>query len=500
MAEPTPPLTADRPGEPLVYRPLSGLAILGLACGVIYGILVVVSVALAFFRHEPFLLPSWLLLLAAAGFGLSVLALRQIRNSEGTRAGTGLARLGLWVSLLAGLGYGTYSAFTGLAIRQQANRFLTEKEQGKAASSGFFPHLQAGDIEAAYLLTLAPRLRTNRADAIAQGLTATDEKNPKGQLTIFAEADFVQLLQDPKARVEPQGVRTWAYEGKGYKVERIYRIVTPEGSFEMPVTVQSADSDDPREGRRWRVLWSPGEPLQRLPHLTTDLGDKMRRMRGRAIGFVQTFLQNVGQQRIMETYFATRAPSERASLRKWAGTTPALLWVDAYARAGAAAGSLSGGPVNLVAAAYGVAATQNQVSRTYLPGLHQLLQGTGPVTAKGLRTGSAELADKLRGVLPSAFLLNGFAKAPNIPDQEAKAFSPWKETDGKIEVSVAVELMLPNPLPAAETPEILVLGRAIVAADKNLDTSRPESQDAWRLVRFEFHHAYPVRPGAFPGR
>src|SRR5262245_51273310 len=138
MPEPTPPLAAERTGEPLVYRPLSGLAIAGLTLSGVYAALVVASLVIAFLRHEPFFLPFWLLLLPLAGAVLCVLGLRQIKKAEGTRAGAALARAGLWLSVLAGVGYATYSSFTGLAIRQQANRFLMEK----GADSGFFPRLQ----------------------------------------------------------------------------------------------------------------------------------------------------------------------------------------------------------------------------------------------------------------------------------------------------------------------------------------------------------------------
>src|SRR5262245_51598195 len=113
MAEPTPPVAAERPAEPLVYRPLSGLAIAGLALGGVYAVLVVFSVVVGLLRREPFFLPLWLLLFPLLGGVLCVLALRQIRQAEGTRAGGALARTGLWLSVLAGLGYTTYSAFTG---------------------------------------------------------------------------------------------------------------------------------------------------------------------------------------------------------------------------------------------------------------------------------------------------------------------------------------------------------------------------------------------------
>src|SRR5262249_37684690 len=111
--EPTSPVAPERPAEPLVYRPVSGLAIAGLIFAALYAAIVLFSVVLAFVRRQPFFLPGWMLTLAIAGAVLSFLALRQIRTSEGTRAGVPLARWGLWLSALFGVGSFTFALFTG---------------------------------------------------------------------------------------------------------------------------------------------------------------------------------------------------------------------------------------------------------------------------------------------------------------------------------------------------------------------------------------------------
>src|SRR5262249_24716015 len=152
MAEPTPTAAEERPAEPLVYRPLSGLAIAGLVCGALYALLVVSSILLAFFRREPFFIPSWMLALPIAGFVLALVGLRQIRESEGTRAGAGLAHWGLWLSGLSGLGAALFVWVSGLAIEKQANEFLMEKSSTDRWS-GFFPRLLEGDTNGAFLLT-----------------------------------------------------------------------------------------------------------------------------------------------------------------------------------------------------------------------------------------------------------------------------------------------------------------------------------------------------------
>src|SRR5262245_8531153 len=152
MPEPTPTVTSERPSEQLDYRPISGLAIVGLALAGVYLLVVVLSAVVAVIKGEPFYLPDWLLCVPIASFILSILAYRHIRRSEDTRAGLNLAQWGFWLSLVSGLGYFTYTQVTGLAVRDQANRFLMEK----GADSGFFALLQSGDKTdryAAFLLT-----------------------------------------------------------------------------------------------------------------------------------------------------------------------------------------------------------------------------------------------------------------------------------------------------------------------------------------------------------
>src|SRR5262245_13536477 len=130
------PIAPPPSGEPLTYKPLSGLALAGFAAGALFALLVLASTAVGLVKGVPFFFPLWTLLLAAAGVVLSLLGQGQIKNSEGTRAGLGLARAGLWLSVFAGLGYFAYYSVTGLALTSQADAFL--REEGDP-SGGFFP-------------------------------------------------------------------------------------------------------------------------------------------------------------------------------------------------------------------------------------------------------------------------------------------------------------------------------------------------------------------------
>src|SRR4029453_7861348 len=100
------------------------------------------SFLFAVYEGVPFYLPGWIAVLALGGAGISFIADRQVRLAEGTRAGQGLARWGIWLGLFSGLGYFAFSYFTLLALTNQANSFLLTKDQERSdghADSGFFP-------------------------------------------------------------------------------------------------------------------------------------------------------------------------------------------------------------------------------------------------------------------------------------------------------------------------------------------------------------------------
>src|SRR5262249_31610009 len=113
MADPNQVLTTPEPaGAETGYRPLSGLAIAGFALAILYALVVLVSTVVGLIQGLGFFLPNELLLAPIAGAILCFLGQRQIRRSEGTKAGLALARWGLWLSVFTGLGYFSYYQFT----------------------------------------------------------------------------------------------------------------------------------------------------------------------------------------------------------------------------------------------------------------------------------------------------------------------------------------------------------------------------------------------------
>src|SRR5438067_958767 len=90
------------------YRPLSGLALAGLALAVLYSLVVVVGGLMSFRGTDPFLLPAWTALLPLAAVALGWVARRRVQTSEGALAGAALATWGIGLALGVGLSYWAY--------------------------------------------------------------------------------------------------------------------------------------------------------------------------------------------------------------------------------------------------------------------------------------------------------------------------------------------------------------------------------------------------------
>jgi hypothetical protein len=320
-----PPVT-----EPSGYRPVSGFAIAGFATACLFGLLVLVVAAVTLVKGEPFFYPVWVLLLPAAGLILSVVARSQIRGAEGTRAGEGLARAGIWISVLTGLGYFVYDRVTGLAVTSQANRFLTEIGE----ESGFFPHLIKGatnptDFYTAFLLSVPP---TQRGGATPENEGAIVQKHENavdggpGLLASFRSNSFIRLIVTAPpggVKVEPMGIQSWEYENRSYSVRRIYRITTREGSFDYSVLVTSNEGETAGEPRRWFVsLRALGRPTDKAIRLTRE-GEALQLLRALGHDYLQRWgvKLNEGESFDLATVDKSKwdllqvSPAERAHIK-----------------------------------------------------------------------------------------------------------------------------------------------------------------------------------------
>ncbi len=249
-------MPASSPEPEQAYRPVSGPAVVGLALAALFALGLAVAAVLAWRSATPLLLPPIVLLVPLVASCLCVAGWLHVRRSEGTRVGRSLARAGLGLSLLCGLGYGAYRTATELALRQQANEF----------SEGWFALAASADETdylAAFWSTLDPARRDSTLDLntpegrrqladhprLMQRLRDEATKTPR-----FDDHALVQLLRaNPGLTVGARGVRRWQHyagaEG-GYVVEQNYRLTGPEGGFDVVLAVFAKDLDR----RRWYVL------------------------------------------------------------------------------------------------------------------------------------------------------------------------------------------------------------------------------------------------------
>jgi hypothetical protein len=293
------PSAAQEPREPLVYRPISGLALVGFVLGALFAGTVAFSTLLALVQGMPVFLPEALSLgLAATAAVLCFVAQVRIRNSEGTLAGLALARWGLRLSVLLGVTYFVYTWVSGLALAKQANDFLISKD---GDDSGFFPRLMAvgkdrTELYQAFLLSLPTTGRggskATNPEAMEFRYNQPGKDGEPGNITKFANSPLVMaLVNNPDAKIEPLGVVRWEYKGQSFHVLRNYRLTTPEMVIEATVPAQSTEATAEGEQRKWFV---PMTKMQRFqPVKYTPLGYSLYALRKHAKLFLDGWAMKV---------------------------------------------------------------------------------------------------------------------------------------------------------------------------------------------------------------
>jgi hypothetical protein len=272
MAETSSLPSTDRVSAESTYRPLAILAVIGLAVGVLFAVLVVANVVAGLTRGvPPFSLGSGFLLVPLVGTALTLVAMGQIRRSEGTRAGMALAGWGLGLNLVFGLGYGVADFATALAVRQQAEKFLVDP------ATGFVARLKQPDgVNLAFLMTQLPEYRgdlssSRNNDEIEARFDKWDSGQPS-RLAHFRNHYIVRLLHQANARgertaeVKVRGVRSEFREG--YWVSVLLEIQNEEFTALAPLIVRTKDTGTGE--REWFVDSNqlPGRPKELVlsPH------------------------------------------------------------------------------------------------------------------------------------------------------------------------------------------------------------------------------------------
>jgi hypothetical protein len=288
----------DQLGSEQVYRPISGAAIASLILAILFGLIVVANGTVGMMQGVPFMLSPWLFLLPSAGTVLAIVAGRQIRRSEGTRAGQPLASWGLWLSVLFGLGYGAYAVGTDFAIRHQVENFLVNSEDG------FFAKLKKPDgLNAAFLLTQPPDSRRNLSDRDEQRL----EMKFRANLRMFRDLFVVRAIHQGAADTEvvPISVSDLKWDQGGYSLEVAVRVATPEMRMLFFLIVRSQEG--PGAGSdKWYVDMTHSR--QGPPEEMTDLGRKMMAFRLQSHVFATQWFQKIRDRNIPPDF----APGSKA--------------------------------------------------------------------------------------------------------------------------------------------------------------------------------------------
>jgi hypothetical protein len=486
MAEHNPVYIPAGTADTIQYKPLSLLAVAGFSVSVFFALLILAFAVDGLLRGQPFFLPALLILLPLAGAVLSGLGLWEVQNSEGTRAGAKLAKWGLALSLVVGISYYVYQNVTGLAIIQQANSFLMDKD----VDSGFFPRLQGSevDVRSAFLLTLAPNERSNVNPANKGEMERLDMPSPqatKGMVSRFLESYLVRVIRQAApatVKIEPGTVKDWQYENGTYKINRTYRINTDDGSWDVPLFLISSEPEVAGDKRKWRVEWMQLMPLQAVSR--TELGRKKLAFRRKAYEFLMNnstgLFQNLVLRKGFDVYLTEQRPQDREELRARAKALHAR--TPLVAIAGTALPLLD-------------SEQEENLRKAFLPGYQPLTKFADKVDTGDLRFVDPNDLNFIRASVADAFSLSKLPYLPwTVPDDE---LAPYEVKNGEVIIKWPFELSLimNKPLPPNNEPKpvsIKVIGAVQVVASEQMDPGAPHADREWRVEHIEVVRAVPV--------
>jgi hypothetical protein len=298
------------------YKRISSFAIAGLVIGALFVVFLLLQILMGFWSRSTVLMPLWLEFLPALGVVLSFLGMRSIRASDGTLAGMRLAKVGLWLSLVAGLGYGSYYGATYLAVRQQAD----------AAVQAWADKLRQGKLNEAFLLTQAPnerrqanpedeRYMENRFNAPVKG--GPPGSVPKGgMLDLFRDNELIYMLRQggKDTKVIPLGVRSWDENTGSHTIRRVYHVETPEATFSLQIAAQGQDDpNSPDKGRAWKIAFMESS-VEKDSLKKTQLGGRLDVLRAQGMKFVTDWRKLIMSGKLEQAYAMTLDPKERTAV------------------------------------------------------------------------------------------------------------------------------------------------------------------------------------------
>jgi hypothetical protein len=295
------------------YRPVAPLAVTALAVAGLFALVVAIIGVTALVSRKPVFIPA-VLLLGVLGLGLAIGARMQIRRSEGTRAGLGLANTAWWLSVVfLFVIYGPYILVTDYVIKQQSLGFTDSWLEGLAK-----PPASEGDetgLFTAFVKTLDTAQQSDRT------INPRDKEGLEARfgpmLAAFRQNELVRLAQRSRGelRVESQAVADWTYDKNSYQVAQTLTVRTPEGVFDTGLAVFA--SDDKQGNRVWRIQ-PPGPNNGVRRRGFTGLGRALEELRFNGGRVTQQWLVEMHQGRFEEAALAMRPAEDRDRLRRLA--------------------------------------------------------------------------------------------------------------------------------------------------------------------------------------
>jgi len=328
------------------YRSLSLMALLGFTIGAVYAAIIILMAIVGFFAGKPLIVATWVSLIPLAAALMCWFARVQIRRSEGTLAGAGLATWGLFLSVFVAVGYLAYSSAVYFAIRQQAQRFATDwfkaLKDDRADQAGFYT---LEPLKRSGLTTNDPNL--SQQVEIRSGML-DDPRNPRSLINSLKQMIWVRLLEQGGAEttIEPRGVSDWSYVRGGYEVKLNYNVRNPNADFDMILVVHGSEAPHQEfQGRQWYVDWrASGFSNMDQPVRYTQKGQALIAAAQPTGVFMREWLGKLMQRDKFEAFLETLPEEERMAILKKIPEGEKEKVAQAYRRA-EILGALGAGPV-----------------------------------------------------------------------------------------------------------------------------------------------------------
>jgi hypothetical protein len=481
-ARPTPAPASPKVAEPAPYRPLSILAIVGLALAAAYVAAVVLIGGFDLLHGEPLQLHLFWSLLPVGGVVASVLALMRIKRSEGTLAGEKAARWGLLLSVLVGLSYWAYVGATWYAISREASQFC----------ENFLGKLSHGEAPAAFRLTLPAGERPAEDDRLREQLEGrynnVSERGTKGPFGMFRQAEAYRMLSlgGPTTTFEPLGVDSWEYTAGGYEVRLIYQVRQPQASYTMVVTLLGSEAakGSGASGRQWHVDWGKtGLKAGVAPQITEDGRALFNATEAGRLFIMNDWLEAMRKGRTEDVFLATLPAEQREPARKSAEQGRlSLLLAD-----GLGTGALPwAGPAAALSRVMMIG-DPDVVREATFPGFAAFAAGGLIRVEKGVFWAPADISEEIVRQAREQFRHPTAQMAQVLIPEMAARFPVLKREGNRLLVGTDVSM----PVPVA-APRYVVEGRLTVECDA--DEAAAGRIKTWRVHSFELDSGKPLPP------